>query len=237
MASVVHLWPWRLAVSPARLARLWEVLAPAERERADRFRFERHRNAFVAARGTLRELIGNYIDCLPQTVEFAYNSHGKPSVKGICFNLSHSAEFALAAFSRDFELGVDVEGVDRNVDLQVARRFFSPTEVESLFALPEAERPEGFLRIWTRKEAVIKAFGKGLALPLAGFDVTVRREGARLLRCDWEPGAPDTWSLRDVSKPGEYIAAMAAPVREFELVKREIAENDGTTGSGSRRQV
>ena len=231
MAAVVHLWWWRLAVSPARLESLWQVLAPAELERARRFHFDRHRNAFVAARGTLRELIGGYVDRAPREVEFAYGSHGKPSVAGIYFNLSHCAGFALAAFTREFELGVDVEAVDRTVDLQVARRFFSPAESASLFALPEAERAEAFLRIWTRKEAVIKAYGKGLALPLADFDVTVGNE-ARLLRCEWDPEAPGTWSLRDVSQPGRYIAALAAPAREFELVSREVAEDDGAPRSG-----
>jgi 4'-phosphopantetheinyl transferase len=231
MASAVQLWSWRLGVSSARLARLFEVLTPPERERAERFRFDRHRNAFIVARGTLRELIASYLGCPPAAVEFAYGSHGKPSVKGIHFNLSHSSEFALAAFSQDFELGVDVEGIDRRVDLQVAQRFFSPAEVERLFALPEAERSEGFLRIWTRKEAVIKAFGKGLALPLSGFDVTIERDAARLLRCEWEASAPETWGMRDVSKAGEYIAAIAAPVREFELVRREVTEDDGAAGS------
>lgn len=218
----VHVWYWTLELPPERLAAIERWLSPDERERAARFLFDRHRTAFVAARGTLRELLGEYLECLPAEVEFSYSSHGKPSLASpastLHFNLSHSGGIAAAAFSIGCEPGIDVERVDRKVDLAVADSYFSPSEIERLHALPAADRPSAFFRIWTRKEAFVKAQGQGLSLPLHGFDVTVDAgDPPAILRCAWDDSVPARWTLWDLSTEVGCPAAVALAGRGFFL--------------------
>ena len=104
--------------------------------------------------------------------------------KDSAFNLSHSHGIALYALTRGREIGVDIEYFRPDVEAgKLAERFFSPREAAVLRALPEHLRREGFFNCWTRKEAYIKAEGKGMAIPLSAFDVSLTPgEPAALLR-------------------------------------------------------
>ena len=111
------------------------VLSEDELERADRFRFERDRRRFVAARSVLRRMLARYVDTGPAAISFEYGQYGKPDVPGapVSFNVSHSGSYALFAIGPRFELGVDVEVLDdaRADDLLVAKQFFSLREIET----------------------------------------------------------------------------------------------------------
>jgi hypothetical protein len=141
--GMVHVWAAPLDPPADTIRRSEALLAPDERARADRFRFERDRRRFTVARGVLRTLLGRYLGTDPRGVAFRYESHGKPVLgepfaeRGIRFNVSHSGEMALYAFARGRELGVDVEEVRRMDDgLDIAERFFSEAEVAAFRALP-----------------------------------------------------------------------------------------------------
>ncbi len=126
------------------------------------------------------------------------------------FNLSHSDGWALLAFTRDRRIGVDVERVRPLSDRGIARRFFAPGETAALEASPPDERPSAFFACWTRKEAVAKAVGRGLTLPLDDFEVSVRPdEPARLIGCAAEMGDPSDWHLRSFDVEDGYEAAVA----------------------------
>lgn len=181
-----------------------DVLSEDELERAGRFRFERDRRRFVAARSALRRLLARYVDASPAGLSFEYGPYGKPDVPGapVAFNISHAGSCALFAFGPRFELGVDVEVLDNALvdDLLVAKRFFSPREVEMLRAYAPSARPRAFLRCWTRKEAFVKARGDGLSLPLHDFDVSFAMgERPAILRTAWSSDEPGEWTLQDVS--------------------------------------
>lgn len=181
-----------------------DLLSEDEIERASRFRFERDRRRFTAGRSTLRRLLARYVDACPADFSFEYGAYGKPDVPGspVSFNISHSGSSALFAFGPRFELGVDVELLDYALvdDLLVAKRFFSPHEIEVLRAQAPTARPRAFLRCWTRKEAFVKARGDGLSLPLHDFDVGFGMgERPALLRTAWSLHEPEEWTLEDVS--------------------------------------
>lgn len=142
----------------------------------------------------------------PAQIQFDSGAHGKPLLagaavgSGVHFNLSHSGAMGLVGWARGHEIGVDIE-VWRSLHDEAAlvHRFFSPAEIAAYEALPAARRTEGFFNCWTRKEAYIKAIGRGLGLPLDSFDVSIESgAGARLLRpsglCDdgrqWSLAAP-----------------------------------------------
>jgi 4'-phosphopantetheinyl transferase len=201
-----------LEADPARLAYLNEILAPEERERANRFRFPEHRRRYIVCRGTVRELLSPYVNLAPAAIRFDHNPYGKPSVpgSGVRFNVSHSGDWAMLAVSDQLEVGIDVERIDPSfAQEQIPERFFSPREVEHLRSLPESEQTAAFFRCWTRKEAYIKARGLGLALALDSFDVSLLPDDApQLFRAG-------NWSLQNLDAPEGYAAAIVAEGGEF----------------------
>lgn len=205
---------WRLTLDrPSE--RFLELLQPDEVTRANRFHFGRDRKHFVVARGFLRVLLGEYLKTDPKQLQFAYGAWGKPSLNGefrvsaLRFNVSHSHGIALYAVTNGREIGVDVEYVRSDfASDDIARRFFSPFEVGVLCELPEDDRVAAFFRCWTRKEAYIKATGRGMSQPLDGFDVTLGSgKDVTLLRTD--DGSHERWKLIDVPVGHGYAAALA----------------------------
>lgn len=212
------MWRVSLALPPRRVQRLYLVLSPDERARADRFRFKEHRERFIAARGMLRTILGRYLDRPPEHLQFCYNPYGKPALKpggarGLDFNISHSQDMALYALAWDRPLGIDLEYLrDQDAALeQLVARFFSPSEREALRKLPSEKKTLAFFKVWTRKEAYMKARGQGLTLPLQQFTVSVAPdEPARLLNDNHDPQAVTRWTLWDVDPGHGYVAALAA---------------------------
>ena len=166
-----------------------ELLTPDESARAARFYFERHQNRYVVGRGVLRTLLGAYLHLAPETIRFAYGPQGKPDLShnfpdsDLCFNLAHSEGLALVAVTRSASIGVDVERVRRLPEFnELVNRFFSPRESELFAKVPEAEKPQAFFNLWTRKEAWLKATGDGIASLLPEVNVSfLQNEPARLL--------------------------------------------------------
>ncbi|MGI8990834.1 MAG: 4'-phosphopantetheinyl transferase family protein, partial [Bryobacteraceae bacterium] len=210
----VHVWPFRIYGSDALAAEFLKVLSPDERERAARFRFERLQRSFILTRGALRILLGHYLETSPAGIQFEYGAKGKPHLAApsrIEFNVSHSGELALFAFTLDCELGVDVEQIRPMPDMRaIAAQFFHEEEAAELMTLPASRREHAFFLCWTRKEAYIKAIGDGLSAPLDGFRVTLRPgEPARFIHLARDTDAAATWTLHDLDLDLQYAAALA----------------------------
>jgi 4'-phosphopantetheinyl transferase len=211
--SDVHLWIASLDRPTDELACVRTALTQDEIKRASAFKFELDRSRFIAARGILRQLLGHYTECEPRSIRMEYNHWGKPSLAGrsarndIRFNLSHSHGLAVYAIAHEREVGVDVEMIQPEfVNERVAEHFFSRAEVESLRVLPFEHQVEAFFACWTRKEAYIKAIGRGLTIELASFDVSLRPgERPALLRSV----NADRWSLEAFQPARGYVAALA----------------------------
>ena len=212
----VHVWRLPLA-GPAGLAEgLTHLLAPDERDKAARFRFDIDRQRYVAGRVGLRVLIGRLLDTPANKLTFTYGPKEKPSLAAnvdppLEFNISHSGELILIALSRGRAVGIDVERIRADVAaLDIAGRFFSENERNALARLDPAVQCRAFFACWTRKEAYIKAQGDGLSLPLAAFDVTlVPGEPARLTGTRPNPAEAARWSLHDLPAGRDYKAAVA----------------------------
>jgi 4'-phosphopantetheinyl transferase len=213
----LHVWLVDLDALAPDLDRWEKTLCDDERERAQRFRFLHLHSRFVGARGVLRTLLGAYLEVSPGALRFRYSDKGKPTLdqpysdSQLQFNLSHSEQVALLAFARDRELGVDVERLQKNFDVEgIAKRFFSPAEQKAIFALPRNQWPEAFFTCWTRKEAFVKAKGDGLSLPLDQFDVAVvPGQAAELLGTRPDPEEKNRWSLTNLDVVSGFVAAVA----------------------------
>jgi 4'-phosphopantetheinyl transferase len=179
-------------------------------------------------------MLSRYLGRPPEELGFSYNEYGKPQIvsagsdaEPLHFNLAHSKGLALYAFTRLGEIGVDIEYIRPGFpDEEIARRFFSATEVANLNQLPVDDRQKGFFNCWARKEAFIKAKGLGLSLGLDQFDVSLdATQPAALLRTGWDASEAAEWSLREIETESGYAAAVAVRAHDWELKFRRL-END-----------
>ena len=208
--GVVDIWVIPVMSAEPSLAVLTEMLSEEELIRGSRFRFEQHRTEFVAGRGLLRCLLSLYSRRDPQTFSVSNRDTGKPFVPGLGleFNLSHSHGIVAYAFTAGATVGIDVERVRQWPDAEdLAIRFFSRDEQAALADEPANKLADAFFRCWTRKEALVKALGAGLSMPLDSFSV---------LPLDASPvavtarNAVDTdWWVHDVSPAAGYVGAIA----------------------------
>ena len=195
------------------------LLSSDELDRMARFRFEHDRQAFTFAHGVLRNLLGAYLHVPPMDLRFDYSKHGKPSVflpagTDIQFNLSHTAGAVLVGICRNREIGVDIEKVRNDFELMdIAARFFTLNERETLLCLPESERPQAFFHCWTRKEAILKARGDGLSFPLDHVEVSVTATEAIVGIDTALETVPQRWRILPLNVPAAYAAAVALSQR------------------------
>ena len=230
--GVIHLWRVGLNPDALRVRKLTDLLSQEERKRADRFRFDPHRDHFIVARGCLRILLGRYLRVEPSTVQFKYSSRGKPRVlptgddEPPRFNLSHSGDLALIGLAADRDIGVDLEHSGREVrDMKIAERFFSAAEVNALKRVDDDRKAEAFLNCWTRKEAFIKATGEGLSCPLDKFEVSLAPGEPAVVRyVDDELEVTRKWWMAAPNPGEDYVAAVAAPGEKVSLVLWDMDE-------------
>lgn len=208
-----HIWRARLDLDDSYQHSFLQLLSPDEKTRASKFRFPRDSRNYIVARGILRTLIGQYLEMPPQEISFQYSKFGKPTLEGIDslqFNISHAKNVALFAFTKKFTVGVDVEYVNPEIEVNdIARSFFATKEVSNLLALPEEQQPLAFFNCWTRKEAFIKAIGEGLSFPLNQFEVSLAPdEPAELLATHWDVNAVSNWTLHSMSPAPDFVGCL-----------------------------
>lgn len=206
----VHVLEGTLLADPAELEVLQAVLSPQELARAERLRHERHRRRLIVAHARLREALAPVVGAAPHDLRFTYGPYGKPHLtEGPAFSLSHSGDRFVLARARGGRVGVDVE-VERPVPrmARLVEAKFSPEEARRFEEAPEESRQTTFFRIWTLKEAWLKALGTGLATNLASFTVDPRPDVPHALRSVEERGeSPGGWLLKSVvSHPGTSVA-------------------------------
>lgn len=219
----VVVWSWRLEPEPLSLEVAEGLLSDEEKARGRSFVTAALRHRFVAGRARLRSLLGAHLGLDPHTLVFAENAFGKPRLAdrpSVHFSLSHSGDQAVLAVSNQREIGIDIECVRPLDHLDLARRYFHPNEVSAIEAVKAAdEQLLAFFRIWTLKEAVVKAIGKGLSIPLDTFDVSIATSPPAMVLSP--EGAPPTWWLHQTT--GAYCLALAVPGSgEVGLIQRTV---------------
>jgi 4'-phosphopantetheinyl transferase len=222
----VNIWSAHLdSFSPAEIQRLTSYLSNAEAARAQRFHFESDKRHYVISHGLIRHLLGATLNRLPQELAFQYGPYGKPTLapefsvtRSLCFNLSHSAGWAMFALSWEREIGIDLESACRlkgnatNLSA-LAARVLAPREMIIWETLSDSGEREGaFLRAWTRKEAYAKAKGEGIFTNLSSIEVVLDMLAPRASltltsrRADGE--SEQEWVLHDLPAPHEFAAAI-----------------------------
>lgn len=210
----VHLWAANLDLPAAASSLVQPPLSDDEIVRAKRFRFERDRKVFAITRLALRRVIARYVPFSPEQIQFSYQRNGKPQIAvaqnqiGLNFNISHSEKLAIIAVSLGRRIGIDVERYRTIEFLEIASRYFSDCEYRELSMLPQDELRNSFFAYWTRKEALLKAIGKGIGTLLPQVLVTAGHfDVPELRRSDID--GPLHWSLIDIPLHDDYAAALA----------------------------
>lgn len=230
----IQVWYCATSESPdaGLLARCQEILSADELARAARFMFDRDRNTYLVAHALVRTRLSQATGVDPVDWAFVANKYGRPEIsapkeqEGVRFNLSHTRGLVACALNWQRDIGVDVEDLDRlEGSLNVARRFFAASEVETLARVPESMRRLAFFDYWTLKESYIKARGMGLALPLRqfAFDLTDASE-IRIsfgLEIDDDPAQWEFHATRPTPRHRLALAVRRPPGEKLRITIRE----------------
>lgn len=233
-ARDVHVW--RIQLDAAHnVDALRMLLPPEEQTRANRFVNAGHTRRFIVTYGVMRQILAGYLGALATDLRFGVGDHGKPfldvpnlSAQKLEFNLSHSGSVALLAIARGRAVGVDVEEWDERVQhLAVSERFFSPVERDALRTLDTNGRVlDGFFATWSRKEAYLKATGRGITRGLHHFDVSVHPDAPALLIADrLDADALSRWTMRALAPRRGYSGAVVveSPLRTLLLFEATVS--------------
>lgn len=219
--NTVHIWLAQLNDFYPKLAELRSILSKVEIEKANRFHFEKHQKRYSVSQGLLRRLLGHYSNQEPCSIELAKGYHGKPYIEGsnIKFNVSHSNEYAMYAFTLNDELGIDLEYWRERKYLDgIIDSNFSELEQRLYYQLPSSLKTASFYQGWTCNEAFIKAIGMGLSFPLKDFSVEMDpRKDTQLLNAKPQANIDTTWYLHTLACPEYYSAALATKQPNIEI--------------------
>lgn len=212
-----HIWLIDLDAPALPDEAMEKMLSAEEAAQCDAFAFAQLRSRYLAAHGQMRVILSAYATCPIEALDFDKGPEGKPYLRGKgelhpAFNLTHSANWAILAVARQGDLGVDTEQVRRTGEFDsLAESVFAPMEYAAYQRLPDSARLTAFFTCWTRKEAVIKADGRGLSMKLDTFAVTVEPEVSPTI--EFDPGAVREGfhpKLFDLPAPKGFCAALAA---------------------------
>jgi len=223
LAGQTHVWRLDLSrLSP------WQDyqdrLTLQERERAGHILLASAALQFVGTRACLRDLLSRYLQTSPLEICLIEGPKGKPRLapdaeRSLWFNVAHSGEVALLVFSLEGSVGVDVERLDANRRMiELAERYFHPSEAARLRGAPEAERLRLFYRMWTLKEALLKAWGEGLSFSLKDIELSRDLQSPQLC-CHRETVPPQLAQTVLTALPDpapSYAAALARLVDSSE---------------------
>ena len=206
-----HLWYWRPRLANDALPRALAFLSPDEFARYPRYLVPEPAASFLPARILQRSVLSQYAGLHPGEWRFETNQFGRPHIanpdapRSLVFNLSHKPGCVACLVGAGRELGVDVEdsAAGRVNFLEIAERFFSASEADSLVALPDEQRRQRFYELWTLKESYIKARGVGLSLGLSRFSFSVERDHATVCFAEDCDDRAETWDFR-LFRAGEH---------------------------------
>jgi len=188
-----------------------QKLPEANQKRIKAFLRQEDKTRALVGQIMIRNAILDKLNIPNSTIRFEYNAYGKPALPGypeFHFNLSHAGDWiALAVDSQP--IGVDVERI-KDMDMDIAKRFFSKREYTDLMAKQPAQRISYFFDLWTLKESYIKAVGMGLSLPLDSFSMVFAEDEIRIIKEDAR-----VWFFRQYPVASAYRFSVCAATDAF----------------------
>lgn len=212
-AQNIHVWKTYLEQSAINIKDSFKILNEEEKNKAQRFRLEKHQQRFIIARSSLKRILSLYLSIPPQKIDFQYNTYGKPQLLeninkiNLQFNISHSENIAIYGITCQNLIGVDIEYMRPMSEAEnLAKRFFTQKEFVAMSKLSSAEKNREFFKLWTGKEAYLKAIGKGISGGLDKVEIS-SHEPRKFIRL---PESNQTnYNLFYLTPEHNYLAAIA----------------------------
>ena len=221
----VDIWSGRLTLAPETLQTLYAILDDSERQKAQTFKSGLMRDRFIAVRSLLRQTLAHYLKVQPAGLQFDIGEYGKPFLAcgSLHFNLSHTGDYMLIAVANFPDIGVDIEKLIQRSSLDaIAKRVFSEGELKLWRQLAPEQQLTGFYRLWTKKEAFVKAVGRGIALGMELCEFELEQGGQLIaIPAEYEPVCD--WRVTELEVFCGLSAALVAKSRDFTLRQCEIA--------------
>lgn len=219
VSNFVDVWHGCLLQSREDIDGLSVLMSEQEKLKADTFKHCDMRRRYVAVRATLRRVLAGYLSSDPAALEFNVSEHGKPYLVcgSIHFNLSHTANHLLIAVANFPDIGIDIEEIKSRVNFDgLAARCFSTRELQTWRRLSLDEQQQTFYRLWVKKEAFVKAVGRGLALGLDQCEVELAADG-QLLVIPSAYGVATDWLMTEMAIDSAVQAALATRSCQYDL--------------------
>ncbi len=224
----IHLWTLSLAPAKDPVERLQLFLAPEERRKASFFKFEAIRQNYIVTQAVLRLLLSFYLNTRPEDVKLGSHKKGKPFLineRSIYFNLSHSHELCVYAFSPDGEVGIDIEKIRElpDIDLLIEKNL-TPGEKKYFTGNPETRKTR-FFQFWTYKESYLKAIGEGMRLTPENLEFSLEDGTIALKSVNYGFESAD-WLFKGFSRSGNFTGTLTytgrdSVIREMSIDLRE----------------
>lgn len=236
LAQEVHLWFASVSetVDVSFVDRYLELMSPYERERYVRLVSPQDRNRYAVTRALVRNVLSRYADVAPERWIFVEGPYGRPELApnegqrafGLQFNISHVRDQVVVAVVLCRRVGVDIESMARRISFNVAKRHFSPAEVDDLLSMPIEYQQKRFLELWTLKESYVKARGMGFYLPLSKFSFTFKSAGILGFGCDHSiETSPERWVFVLMEVNENYLVAICVErifAMQMDIVCRRV---------------
>lgn len=200
------------------------LLSLEEQVRAQKYKVPKARREFVVSRGFLREKLSFFLNKAPKDIVIDVDFYGKPFIKSadctLSFNMSHSEDRLVLAVTQGKALGIDIEKINFQQDLEIVHQVFSQSEITELSAYQSTRKVKAFFKGWTQKEAFIKALGMGMSYPLKAFSVLLNPdEQGRLIHAEQESVAfHHEWNMQCLEIDPDYHCSLFVQGNDFKVV-------------------
>ncbi|MBS0185565.1 MAG: 4'-phosphopantetheinyl transferase superfamily protein [Proteobacteria bacterium] len=189
-------------------------LSDAEKEKAKKFLFDYLKEDYLISHGILRILLSQYLSCAPFDVQYVYNDFQKPFCKNnpkLHFNISHSKDVICYAFSYDHEIGIDIEFMDNKIPIKNLCSLIASQKELKIYNKVNKDKVYLFYKLWTLKEAFLKALGTGLSRSPSNIETTILpKEIFKVIQMrDSEEEIKKNWTFCPLHTLPNYLGAVA----------------------------
>ena len=221
----IHIWSTRLLQDPKNLCSQFACLSTEEKNRAAMFHFAKDRIKFIQCRYLLRSIISYYTNIKASNIEFCYGKYGKPELKDkkfeLTFNLAHSHDFAVFAFSKNNVIGIDIEVIkEEDISWIIDTSMFTTKEIDLFNTSSDLNKI--FYKLWSCKEAYVKALGVGLSMPLNNIEITFTNKQEVALASCLDNAYKSYYLLELQNLPTQYAGALAFPENTAQVQYKTI---------------
>jgi 4'-phosphopantetheinyl transferase len=220
----VDVWHGNILLKQSEEGYYWSLLNEGEKQKADTFTRSELQKKYVKTRGVLREILAPYLDIEPKCIDIKTGDYGKPYLANnlVNFNLSHTGNKFVLAVGNVGEMGIDLEQARDRMNMSgLVKKCFSDEESVYWHSLPEIQKTDMFFRFWVRKEAFVKAVGRGIALGLEHCNVDLESQ-AYFLNIPEDYGLASDWRIWDIQLKQEDVCALVTKNLEFDYKKTEL---------------